>query len=377
MVSLTGVDNQNYSSTLTLMLEVDSSPIADFFSLPRKKYINQPVIFNASNSYDPDGYITNYTWDFGDGTIEYGMVIEHSYSSSGEYNITLTVTDNENASSSYSKTILIDIIPPETVKTVGTPKYGSNDEWVTSHTEFNLTATDDVSGVNKTYYRIWYNNVWTPWIEYRGNFTLTGEGKHYLEYYSVDNAGSVEEVHNQTHYIINLTKFCLKLDEGWNLVSIPKMLDTPTTASVLFDLQPAEACFYYDTLNGRWVDASDTNVIPCRGYWVFKSSPYEICMNLMPPVGLMVPPQLQLYEGWNLIGYPDTLPRPVDDGTYNDFSSIAGLDTPDGGYKFEQILEWNGFGWSSYPPIGGLTELLPGHGYWIVMKEDAMMFGTV
>jgi uncharacterized repeat protein (TIGR01451 family) len=90
---------------------------------------------------------------------------------------------------------------PATIKTIGNPKYGGNDEWVTSSTEFNLTATDDLSGVDTMYYRIWISGVWTLWLEYIDNFTLFGEGKHYLEYYSVDNAGNVESTHNQTHYV--------------------------------------------------------------------------------------------------------------------------------------------------------------------------------
>ena len=181
---------------------------------------------------------------------------------------------------------------------------------------------------------------------------------------------------------VSMCDFSLELDAGWNLVSIPKMLDVPTTASILFDLQPGddsvppEVCIYYDASSGSWVDASDTNVIPCRGYWVFKSSSYEVCMNFSEPEPQSLPPQLQLYEGWNLIGSIDTTPMPIEDGSYSDFSSIAGLDTSSGGHKFAQILGWTGSGWVSYP-MGSLSELLPGHGYWIAMNEDAVMFGTV
>ncbi|HEC76438.1 MAG TPA: PKD domain-containing protein, partial [Thermoplasmatales archaeon] len=96
---------------------------------------------------------------------------------------------------------------PTTTKTVSQPKYGPfppYDLYVTSSTRFNLTAVDNPSngsGVNATYYRIWYNGAWTPWMIYTGNFTLTGECKHYLEFYSIDNAGNAEAVHNQTHYV--------------------------------------------------------------------------------------------------------------------------------------------------------------------------------
>jgi len=59
---------------------------------------------NGSLSYDPDGYIVEYKWDFGDGEIGYGERVEHIYSTynwvggpSGHYepfNVRLTVKDN-------------------------------------------------------------------------------------------------------------------------------------------------------------------------------------------------------------------------------------------------------------------------------------------
>ena len=90
-----------------------------------------------------------------------------------------------------------DITPPITIKTVGEPKMG---EFVTESTSFNLTAYDNESGVNAIYYRIWHFG-WSNWTVYTGNFTLQRGGLHYLEYYSINNAGNIEALHNQTHYV--------------------------------------------------------------------------------------------------------------------------------------------------------------------------------
>jgi chitodextrinase len=46
-------------------------------------------------SADPDGTIVNYAWDFGDGTIGGGMLAQHAYSATGNYTVTLYVTDND------------------------------------------------------------------------------------------------------------------------------------------------------------------------------------------------------------------------------------------------------------------------------------------
>ena len=49
---------------------------------------------NGSSSFDQDGSIVTYAWDFGDNTTGSGAVINHTYNSIGNYTATLTVTDN-------------------------------------------------------------------------------------------------------------------------------------------------------------------------------------------------------------------------------------------------------------------------------------------
>lgn len=53
------------------------------------------VTFNGSNSFDLDGTIDSYEWDFGDGTTGTGIEATNTYSTNGRYTITLTVTDDE------------------------------------------------------------------------------------------------------------------------------------------------------------------------------------------------------------------------------------------------------------------------------------------
>jgi PKD repeat protein len=60
------------------------------------------VKFVGSNSYDTDGIITNYLWDFGDGTNSTLANPTHVYATPGTYTATLMVTDNSNASGSSS-----------------------------------------------------------------------------------------------------------------------------------------------------------------------------------------------------------------------------------------------------------------------------------
>lgn len=66
--------------------------------------IGTEFTFDRSASYDPDGTIVSYEWDFGDGcsTISSEPTAYHSYDLPGLYNVTLTVTDDMGAQSTDS-----------------------------------------------------------------------------------------------------------------------------------------------------------------------------------------------------------------------------------------------------------------------------------
>jgi hypothetical protein len=49
---------------------------------------------DATASASPDGSITSYEWEFGDGSIGSGVVVDHSYAHAGAYIVKLTVTDD-------------------------------------------------------------------------------------------------------------------------------------------------------------------------------------------------------------------------------------------------------------------------------------------
>jgi hypothetical protein len=72
------------------------SPVANFTEYPETPYVYQPVYFDASTSLpgfdgDDECPITEYHWDFGDGTTGIGKTVKHVYNKPGDYVVTLTV----------------------------------------------------------------------------------------------------------------------------------------------------------------------------------------------------------------------------------------------------------------------------------------------
>jgi PKD repeat protein len=68
--------------------------------------------FNSDASSDSDGQVNSYTWAFGDGAGSGDRNPQHSYNSSGTYQVTLTVTDNEGATNSQTQAVSVTAPPP-------------------------------------------------------------------------------------------------------------------------------------------------------------------------------------------------------------------------------------------------------------------------
>ncbi|NJD90730.1 MAG: PKD domain-containing protein [Geobacter sp.] len=78
------------------------NPVAEFTFSPTSGSVPLSVLFDASASSSPNGAITNYSWDFGDGSTATGMNVSHVYQTPGTYGITLTVTDSATKSATKS-----------------------------------------------------------------------------------------------------------------------------------------------------------------------------------------------------------------------------------------------------------------------------------
>jgi len=142
------MDNDGATNTTTAVETIlNRPPIADFTESATTVYTGEFIDFNASTSYDPDGVIVNYFWNFGDGTNTTGVVANHAYSDDGVYTVTLTVTDDDGAVATLTESKTVLNRPPvaaftESAETVYTS------EGIT----FDASSSFDLDGVIVTYF---------------------------------------------------------------------------------------------------------------------------------------------------------------------------------------------------------------------------------
>ena len=88
--------------------EMNQPPVADASEgEPYEGLVDEEITLDGSNSYDPDGEIVEWFWDFDDDTVETGEVITHSYSDPGIYFVELMVTDDDGATDYYETSVVI------------------------------------------------------------------------------------------------------------------------------------------------------------------------------------------------------------------------------------------------------------------------------
>lgn len=109
-VTLTVVDNEGFegSAQIEIRSTVNIPPVASAHALPRDGMAPLEVTFDASGSFDPDGEIVLYEWDFNkDGVYTAtGATPQHTFNDPALHTVRLRVTDNEGAVATTVLTVL-------------------------------------------------------------------------------------------------------------------------------------------------------------------------------------------------------------------------------------------------------------------------------
>jgi len=152
--------------------EVINEPPVAVISAPSSADAGKLVTFDGSGSSDAvahgqNGLIVSYLWTFGDGNTGTSEIVTHDYTSTGDYSVSLTVTDDDGATDTAIHTIAI-FEPP--VAVIVAPSSGVVNENVT----FDGSGSSDPDGTIVSYLWKFGDGDTSTLIEPTHNYTLTG-----------------------------------------------------------------------------------------------------------------------------------------------------------------------------------------------------------
>ncbi len=172
-VTLT-VNDGMYNDSARITIFVDNNPPIADAGEDQETFAGQEIIFDGSNSTDPDpvGRIDNWTWNFDNGDMGYGEVVGYTYKQRNTYTVTLYVRDNNNATGSDTA-----IIAVYNAKPVAVLKVNPSSSTLGEDVEFDASDSYDVDGFVGDYYFDFGDSYETGWISNQiitHSYTSTG-----------------------------------------------------------------------------------------------------------------------------------------------------------------------------------------------------------
>ena len=115
-VTLTVIDESSRIGVAKKEVDIlyrNQAPVASleatYGGIGQQVKVNSIAFFDGGASSDPDGDVLEFEWDFGDGAKSTLLRPNHEYTSTGNYTVTLTVTDPSNESSTAETWVLVNI----------------------------------------------------------------------------------------------------------------------------------------------------------------------------------------------------------------------------------------------------------------------------
>lgn len=143
------------------------------------------IQFNGSGSYDLEGALDNYQWNFGDNSFGSGPAPAHIYNTAGTYTVTLTVTDNTGLTTTGSTTATI---YPASNKMPVPNIAGAYSAVTGTATQFSAAGSFDPDG-SITQYKWDFAGLGTG-SGSTPSFTFTNTGIHLVSLTVTDNVGA-------------------------------------------------------------------------------------------------------------------------------------------------------------------------------------------
>ncbi|UCE73840.1 MAG: PKD domain-containing protein, partial [Methanomassiliicoccales archaeon] len=177
-------EGQTCENPSEVTIEVRAKPYAILFADTTIIYAGQTVLFNGSQSYDEDGTVVEYDYDFGDGSSSGWnphSEIPHSYTSPGQYLASLTVRDDDGDESENPAevTIYVRAVPTAVLSAAPTTIYKGESVL------FDASLSTDEGGTIVEYYFDYGDNYFSGWISSPTRTHFYNTGGYYTAYLTV------------------------------------------------------------------------------------------------------------------------------------------------------------------------------------------------
>ena len=136
-VKLTVTDAYNQQGSTSKIISVSEYPLSVDFSWNPDNQVEGSAISFTATYYSKYG-VKSFSWNFGDYSTDYGQNVSHTYLNGGTYQVTVTVTDNNDKQASSTKQVNVLYIVKFTES--GLP---SGTSWKVIFNNIENTATGD------------------------------------------------------------------------------------------------------------------------------------------------------------------------------------------------------------------------------------------
>jgi peptide/nickel transport system substrate-binding protein len=174
-ITVTPNGPRDSSAVVTSTFKAARPPVASFTCMTDHLLVS----VDGSSSFDIDGTVVAWTWDWGDGSTGDGVMTSHTYETAGTYTVTLLVTDDDGLSNTKGELVSVVVAPaklspPHSDYGLDTDSDGLYDYLVVDVSVFVSTAG---------YYDIgaWLHDGSYNWIDEGGYYTYLDSGLQTIE----------------------------------------------------------------------------------------------------------------------------------------------------------------------------------------------------
>jgi PKD repeat protein len=182
-VSGPGIDGQAWYARAGFMTPPPGAPNEPPVAAFTSTCVGGDCVFDATGSTDSDGDITSYTWSFGDGDTAASSSPSHTFTTSGTFDVTLTVTDNGGDSSTVTHQVSVAATNQPPVATF-------TSSCAALVCSFDGTASSDADGTVDAY--SWTFGDGTTSEEVSPEHTFGAPGSYSVTLHVIDNSGAVD-----------------------------------------------------------------------------------------------------------------------------------------------------------------------------------------